>query len=340
MRLVTFRPDDGRARAGVLFGDAVIDLEAGAPLVFEEAERLRWDLLSLLRGEDDIGIESAESVALAVADQLGAGIGPSEEAAPGDSQRDGAPLGGLSIGGAEMLRPLDAVRLLAPLPRPASLRLFSSFEGQAEARYQGFGGVPGAWYEGPAFVFGNHAAVLGPGGALAMPATRALDYELQLACVIGRAGRDIAAEDAADYIAGYTILNGWVARDVERAEIALGYGAKSRDFAVSLGPWLVTPDEIEEQALPDGRHNLAMVARVNGVERSRGNARDSFYTIGDLIAAASADVTLMPGDVIATGAVGGGSLLSLAGGGGPWLERGDVVELVVRGLGTLSNEVV
>jgi fumarylacetoacetate (FAA) hydrolase len=340
MRLVTFRPDDGRARAGVLFGSTVIDLEAAAPLVFEEAEQLRWDLLSLLRGDNDTSIEAAETISLAVMDQLGAGIGPADDVSPGDGLSDSAPIGSLSIGGAEMLLPLDAVRLLAPLPFPPSLRMFSSFEQQAAARFQHLGGVPSTWYEGPAFTFGNSGAVLGPGATLSMPATRALDYELQLACVIGRPTRDVAAEDAADYIAGYTILNGWVARDLERAELELGFGAKSRDFAVSLGPWLVTPDEIEELALPDGRHNLTMVARVNGVERSRGNPRDSFYTIGDLIAHASAGVTLAPGDIIATGAVGGGSLHDLSGGAGPWLEPGDLVELVVRGLGTLSNQVV
>ena len=340
MRLVTFRPDDGRPRAGVLLGSAVIDLEAAAPLVFEEADELRWDLLSLLRGDNDTGIESAETVALAVADQLGAGIGPADEPVPGDGARDTLPLGGLSIGGAEMLRPLDTVRLLAPLPNPPSLRLFSSFEAQAAAHYRQLGGVPAAWYDAPAFAFGNNGAIIGPGDTLLMPNTSALDYELQLACVIGRQTRDIAPEDAADYIAGYVILNGWVARDAERAERELGFGAKSRDFAVSLGPWFVTPDEIEELALPDGRHNLTMVARVNGVERSRGNARDSFYTLGDLIARASADVTLAPGDIIATGAVGGGSLLDLSGGAGPWLQRGDVVELVIRGLGSLSNQVV
>ncbi len=174
-----------------------------------------------------------------------------------------------------------------------------------------------------------------------MPRSLALDYELEVACVIGRAGRDIAEEDAEEYIAGYTIMNDWSARDLQREEMSVGLGpAKGKDFATSLGPWLVTPDELEELALGDGRFNLTMAARVNGVERSRGNFRDIYYTFAQMIARASRDVTLHPGDVLGSGTVGTGCLLELTGGEGPWLAPGDLVELEVTGLGTLRNRII
>src|SRR5919206_182351 len=111
------------------------------------------------------------------------------------------------------------------------------------------------------FEFTNHNAVYGPGADIPLPHTKALDYELEIACVIGRAGRDIAEEDAEEHIAGYTIMNDWSARDIQREEMSVGLGpAKGKDFATSLGPWLVTPDELEDQELSDGRYNLTMVA--------------------------------------------------------------------------------
>ena len=128
---------------------------------------------------------------------------------------------------------------------------------------------------------------------------------------------------------------------VQAEEVAVGLGpAKGKDFATSLGPWLVTPDELEEHELGDGRYNLAMVARVNGVERSRGNFRDIYYTFAQMIARASRDATLYPGDVLGSGTVGTGCLLELTAGQGPWLAESDVVELEVTGLGVLRNQIV
>ncbi len=137
------------------------------------------------------------------------------------------------------------------------------------------------------------------------------------------------------------IMNDWSARDIQREEMTVGLGpAKGKDFATSLGPWLVTPDELEDYDLSDGRYNLSMIARVNGVERSRGNFRDIFYTFGQMIAHASRDATLEPGDVLGSGTVGTGCLLELTAGQGPWLEEGDLVELEITGLGVLSNRVM
>jgi fumarylacetoacetate (FAA) hydrolase len=241
-----------------------------------------------------------------------------------------------------MALPLEEVRLRAPLPRPPSLRDFYAFEQHVAtaARNRGRSVAP-AWYQLPVFYFSNHSAIYGPGADIPMPRTKELDYELEIACVIGRAGRDIAEEHAAEYIAGYTIMNDWSARDIQREEVSVGLGpAKGKDFATSLGPWLVTPDELEQHALDDGRYDLTMVARVNGVERSRGNFRDIYYTFAQMIAHASRDAALSPGDVLGSGTVGTGCLLELTAAQGPWLAAGDVVELEVTGLGVLKNQVI
>jgi fumarylacetoacetate (FAA) hydrolase len=277
-----------------------------------------------------------------VLDQLGlADVGQLSEPG-GDGARDRGMSGPLSIGGVEMLLPLDEVRLVAPLDRPNSLRDFYAFEQHVAAAYRSRGrDVPYAWYEIPVFYFGNHGAIYGPDADVPMPRSQALDYELEIACVIGRAGRDILEEDAEHHIAGFVLMNDWSARDLQREEMSVGLGpAKGKDFATSLGPWLVTPDELEELALGDGRYNMPMVARVNGVERSRGNFRDIYYTFAQMIAQASRDANLYPGDVIGSGTVGTGCLLELTEGKGPWLEPGDVVELEAAGLGVLRNRVI
>ena len=337
MRYISFSYLDPLPRAGVLLGDAVIDLAAAAPLVIEEREDARWDLLDVLRGAPDgMGLDGAAEIAAAVLDQLGV-----QDAAEIAELGRLAP-GALSIGGAEMLLPLDEVRLLAPLPRPPSLRDFYAFEEHVAAANRIRGRpVPVNWYSFPVFYFGNHAAIYGPDADVPSPRTRKLDYELEVACVIGRAGRDIPAEDAHAYIAGLTIMNDWSARDTQRDEMSVGLGpAKGKDFATSLGPWLVTLDELEPYDLGDGRFDLEMTAAVNGDVRSRGNLRDIYYTFGEMIARASQDANLYPGDVLGSGTVGGGCLLELTLDEGPWLEPGDGVELAVTGLGALRNRIV
>ncbi|MFO7170248.1 MAG: fumarylacetoacetate hydrolase family protein, partial [Chloroflexota bacterium] len=249
MRYVSFRYLDDIPRAGVLLGSSVIDLAAAAPLVFEDQEGVRWDLLDVLRGAPEgTGLDGAAEIAAAVLDQLGvADAGEFSEIARSTA-------GALSIGGAEMLLPLDEVRLLAPLPRPPSLRDFYAFEEHVAttSRLRGRP-VPINWYSFPVFYFGNHTAIYGPDDDVPMPRTRQLDYELEVACVIGRPGRDIPEEDAEEYIAGLMIMNDWSARDVQREEMSVGLGpAKGKDFATSLGPWLVTLDELEPFALGDG----------------------------------------------------------------------------------------
>jgi fumarylacetoacetate (FAA) hydrolase len=233
--------------------------------------------------------------------------------------------------------------LHAPLPRPPSLRDFYAFERHVATAFANRKRpVPRQWYEFPVFYFSNPGSVCGPEEPVTPPpGSQALDYELEVACVVGRGGRDIAEADVEDHIFGYTIMNDWSARDLQRAEMSVGLGpAKGKDFATSLGPWLVTPDELADVA--EGRpgvYRLEMTARVNGVERSRGNLADVHYSFGEMLARASAGVELFPGDVVGSGTVGTGSLLELTGGLGPWLQAGDVVELEVERLGVLRNGV-
>ncbi len=239
-------------------------------------------------------------------------------------------------------RPVAEIRLQAPLPRPASLRDFYAFESHVTTAFANRDRqVPAEWYEFPAFYFSNAGSIVGPeDGVAAPPGSQALDYELEVACVIGRGGRDVPAAQALDHIFGYTIMNDWSARDLQQREMRVGLGpAKGKDFATSLGPWLVTADELGEPTGRIGVYDLEMTARVNGGEKSRGRLAEIHYSFGEMIARASSGVDLFPGDVIGSGTVGGGCLLELTRGQGPWLQPGDVVELEVERLGRLRNAV-
>jgi fumarylacetoacetate (FAA) hydrolase len=178
------------------------------------------------------------------------------------------------------------------------------------------------WYQLPVFYFSNPAAVHGPDDTIPFPAeSSAWDYELEAAVVIGAEGR----------IAGFTILNDWSARDLQKMEMAVGLGpAKGKDFATSLGPVVVTPDEL-------GDLRLEMVARVNGEERSRGNLGDINWSWDELVAHAGRNTRLVAGDVLGSGTVGTGCILEHA--DGRWLRPGDEVELEIEGIGVLRNVV-
>jgi fumarylacetoacetate (FAA) hydrolase len=218
---------------------------------------------------------------------------------------------------------LGAVRLRAPIPRPPSFRDFYAFEQHvASARATRGLEVPPEWYGQPVFYFSNPAAIFGPEDEIPFPrASSAWDYELEVAAVMGAENR----------IAGYTILNDWSARDLQRAEMTVGLGpAKGKDFATSLGPVLATPDEL-------GDLRLEMTARVNGEERSRGNLGSIHWPFEELAAHAAENTRLVPGDVLGSGTVGTGCILEH--GDGRWLESGDEVELEVEGIGVLRNRV-
>jgi 2-keto-4-pentenoate hydratase/2-oxohepta-3-ene-1,7-dioic acid hydratase in catechol pathway len=239
--------------------------------------------------------------------------------------------------------PLDRVHLLAPVPEPPSIRDFYAFEAHVATarRSRGLEMEPD-WYELPVFYFTNPAAVLGPGDAVPTPAgTAELDYELEVAAVVGRDCQDVAVDDWASVVAGFTIMNDWSARDLQRREMALGLGpAKGKDFATSLGPLLVTPEELlDEHGVP----RAAMVACVNGEEWSRGELADLHFGWGELLAYASRSTRLRAGDVIGSGTVGTGCILELGLVHGreryPWLVPGDEVRLMVEGIGELASRI-
>jgi fumarylacetoacetate (FAA) hydrolase len=343
VKLVTFRrAGEGlyAARAGVLLPYGLVDLHAAAPLVFEEWDERPLDMLRLLDGsEDGLGLDGANEITNAVLEQIGDAV----DVVRDEDNPDLVDLSGeVSIGGMSLLLPRSEIKLLAPLPRPRSLRLFDTFEDHVTTvrREQGER-IPAVWYRVPMFTFGNHGAIIGPGDSLVMPATEQLDFGLEVACVIARQGQDIAPDEAWDYIAGFTILNNWVARDLERDELASGMGAaKSRDFATSIGPAIVTPDELEEFFGDDQRLRLRTIARVNGNEYSEGDLGDMYYSWEQLIAYASRGVTLYPGDVLSSGTVAGGSILEQGQEKvGGWIEPDDTVEFEVTGLGKLHNRV-
>lgn len=238
---------------------------------------------------------------------------------------------------------LDEVQLFPPLPRPMSLRDFYGFENHVKAAYANIGrDIPEVWFEFPSFYYTSANSIFGTNEGVPYPKyTQALDFELEIACVIGKIGRDIKVEEAHQYIFGYMIMNDWSARDVQKKEMKMLGPAKSKDFATSLGPYLVTPDELSDRASDRATvYDLAMMARVNGVEKSRGNFKDIHYTFAQMITRASEDAFLLPGDVLGSGTVGTGCLLELTKGEGPWLNAGDVVELEIERLGVLKNQIV
>jgi len=157
--------------------------------------------------------------------------------------------------------------------------------------------------------------------------------------VIGKAGTNITPEEAPNHIFGFTIFNDWSARDVQVQEMRVNFGpVKSKDFAASYGPVIVTPDSLVDRATErPGVYDLSMTAKVNGVELSRGNFNDIYWSFGDIIARASQSVMLNPGDVIGSGTVGTGCLYELTKNQGPWLNEGDIVELEVERIGILRN---
>jgi fumarylacetoacetate (FAA) hydrolase len=236
----------------------------------------------------------------------------------------------------------DEVAFHAPI-QPSTLRDFYAFETHVKTANRNRGqDVPENWYKFPVFYFSNPNNNYGHEDVIPCPSyTQALDYELEIAVIIGKPGKDIQPEDAPNHIFGYTIFNDWSARDLQVQEMRVNFGpVKSKDFACSFGPVIVTSEELSDKGSErPGVYDLEMVARVNGVEMSRGNFNDIYWSFGDMIARASESVMLNPGDVIGSGTVGTGCLYELTKNQGPWLNHGDVVELEIERIGTLRNTV-
>ncbi len=225
-------------------------------------------------------------------------------------------------------RGLDEVELVAPVPEPPSVRDFFAYEDHVAAGWRRRGGdIPPAWYQAPVFYFSNPASIHGPGESVHRPnATRMLDFELEIAAILRTGGE----------IAGFTLMNDWSARDVQRDEMTVGLGpAKGKDFATSLGPWLVTPDELE---IRDGRIVLEATVTINGEEVTRTSAAEQHWSWTELVGHAARDTQLRPGDVLGSGTLNRGCLLELLPvEGGRYLEPGDEVAISAEGLGTLDT---
>ncbi len=227
---------------------------------------------------------------------------------------------------------LSEVRLLAPVPRPVGFRDCLTFEGhkQAGARRRGTTVDP-LWYEMPSAYKGNRLTIIGPDEDLRWPRyTEKLDYELEIAILIGKRGKNITEAAGMDHIFGFTVMNDFSARDIQMKEMSLWLGPhKGKDFGTAIGPCVVTRDEFD----PAG---AAMIARVNGEEWSRGSAGDMHFGWGRVLEHLSMDEELLPGELIGSGTVGTGCGADLD----KWLKPGDVVELEIEGIGVLSNRVV
>jgi len=244
---------------------------------------------------------------------------------------------------------VDQVRLLPPI-QPPTIRDFVTFEEHVEGvrrSVDGAAGVPEQWYAAPTFYFTNPYAVIGAHDEVPMPpGSTVLDFELEVAAVIGRAGRDLTPEQARDHIAGYTILNDWSARDLQAAEMKVGLGpCKGKDGSSTLGPWLVTSEELEPFRDGDGFLRLALTAEVNGEVVGADLLSNMSWKFEEMVAYASRGAEVRPGDVLGSGTCGnGGCLAELWGLRGernpPPLGPGDTVALTVEGIGRTVNTVV
>ncbi|HET7027384.1 MAG TPA: fumarylacetoacetate hydrolase family protein [Candidatus Limnocylindrales bacterium] len=240
---------------------------------------------------------------------------------------------------------LDAADLAfgPPILRPASVRDFYAFERHVATMWARRGGeVPEAWYRLPIFYFSNTSEIRGPDEAVWPPrGSSELDYELEVAAVVDTPIVDAPPDRAEEAIGGFTILADWSARDLQRDETTVRLGpAKGKDFATTIGPWLATPDELVDARAGKG-YALDMRTSVNGAVTSRGTWADIAFSFGDMLARASADVRLRPGDVVGSGTVGGGSLLEVREETlGRYLEPGDEVVLEIERLGRLATPIV
>jgi fumarylacetoacetate (FAA) hydrolase len=251
---------------------------------------------------------------------------------------------------------LDEIEILSPVPRPTSCRDGYAFRQHVEAARRNRGvEMIKEFDEYPVFYFTNHNAVQGPGAIPVMKDhLEKLDFELEVAIVVGKKGRNVSAEEADDYIFGYMIMNDMSARTLQMEEMLLNLGpAKGKDFSTVLGPWLVTKDELSSYKVPakDGhigeRYNLEMKCWVNEKLVSQGNVADMDWTFAEILERCAYGVNILPGDVIGSGTVGTGCFLELNGTGlkndpaykTQWLQAGDQVTMEITGLGRLENKI-
>jgi 2-keto-4-pentenoate hydratase/2-oxohepta-3-ene-1,7-dioic acid hydratase in catechol pathway len=322
MKLCTFEvptPLGQQTRLGAVTGRGIADLNfACARLLEKEGEPqpgkladalLPANMLDYLRGEE----RAAQWARRSLEDLLAS------------SQAEGSR-------GETLLYAPDQVRLLSPLPNPASVRDFYAFEAHVKKGFEKRGEpMPHEWYQIPVYYKSGHHNIIGTDEDVLWPLfTSKFDYELEMAAIIGKKGRNVSAPDALRYIAGFTVMNDFSARDIQRTEMRVRLGpAKGKDWCTALGPYLVTPDEIGDP------YNLRMSARVNGELWSEGTSGSIYWKFEQMIEFLSRDDTIIPGDVIGSGTIGGGCGLELD----RWVQPGDVMELTIERIGTLRNRV-
>jgi 2-keto-4-pentenoate hydratase/2-oxohepta-3-ene-1,7-dioic acid hydratase in catechol pathway len=317
MKLVTFLNKDQESRIGWLVGESVVDMNLAS-------EKLPTDMLTFIDNHEEY---------FALIKSLG-------EVQPHYS--------------------LAEIKLLAPLPNPRSFRDYIGFEMHMQNASRSFGHKIGEpWYEMPIFYFTNHQAIYGPNDEIKRPEKETkLDIELEMACIIGKKDKDIKAENATPYIFGYTVFNDFTARAIQKVEMEIPLGPhKGKDFANSIGPCIVTADEMEQYRIEmdesvfqdpirvpnvkGKRFDLKMTSKINGEIICEGNYKTAYYNFEQMIERASENnVNLMPGDIIGSGTVGWGSLIENNFTVHRPLEPGDVVELEIEGIGILMNVVV
>jgi fumarylacetoacetate (FAA) hydrolase len=319
MKLVTYTAGAGE-RAGILVGDTILDL-AKALAHAGASEGLGRSVLAFVEGAAQARPAADRAVEMHAAGKL-----------PQDAQVK-----------------LAQATLLAPIPRPPSMRDGYAFRQHVETarKNRGLDMIP-EFDQFPVFYFTNHQAVVGPGDVHVRKLhAQRLDFELEAAIVVGKTTRDLSASNADDAIFGMTIMNDWSARALQMDEMKLSLGpAKGKDFATSLGPWLVTMDELAprtKKTANGAAFDLEMRAFVGGTQLSRGNVKDMTWTFAQILERASYGVTLYPGDVVGSGTCGTGCFLELNGSkvtNDQWLRPGDVVALEIDLLGRLENRIV
>lgn len=322
MKIVTYKSGDS-SRSGLMIREQIYDIQKGGETIGVELPSTVLELLNL----EEPGMETLKTL----------------------DQRIKRGLGVSTVKDAE---------LIAPIPNPPSCRDAYAFRQHVATarRNRGVPMIP-EFDQYPIFYFTNHNAIFG-GGEVQIEADHIhkLDFELEVAIVIGKRGKNISSQDADNYIAGYTIMNDLSARLLQMEEMKLNLGpAKGKDFATTIGPWLVTPDELAEFKIENGfgvTYSLGMQAFHNGTQISEGNMKDMTWTFAEIIERASYGVELYPGDVIGSGTVGSGCYLELNGTAAleakeagkdftpTWLVPGDMMELRIDGLGALSNTMV
>jgi len=325
VRLATFVPPNAsKGRPGIIIGDKVLDFPA-----LIKVARLNKTIFKEQNWMDP-------SIPYTMVDLLAKG---SSYIATCSAAKDLLTV--LANGGVAW--PLKSTKVLTPIERPPSIRDFMAFEEHIKTLRSNLGlDIVPEWYETPVFYFTNAGSVYGPLDKVPYPNwSKNLDYELEIACVIGEGGINILQSDAEKHIGGFMIYNDWSARDFQGHEMRIGLGpAKGKDFAQSLGPCIVTLDELQDKYLGSGRYDLSMSARVNGQTYSVGNFKDIFWTFPQMIEHASRNSYIYPGDIFGSGTVGGGCLAEIGlQCGYKWLKPGDVVELEIERLGVLTNVV-